>query len=67
MRQWDYRKIDLNDLPRRSVDIDLLNAAGENGWELVAIAANSIAYFKRELTPPAPARSKTTSSRPSDQ
>ena len=31
MRQWDYRKIDLNDLPRRSVDIDLLNAAGENG------------------------------------
>src|SRR5436853_269298 len=35
MRQWDYRKIDLNDLPRRSVDIDLLNAAGENGWQIV--------------------------------
>jgi hypothetical protein len=67
MRQWDYRKINLNDLPRRSVDIDLLNAAGENGWELVAIAANGIAYFKRELTPPAPARRKTIGSRPSDQ
>jgi len=52
MRQWDYRKIDLNDLPRRSVDVDLLNAAGENGWELVAIAVNGIAYFKRELTLP---------------
>jgi len=54
-------------LPRRSLDIDLLNACGENRWELVAIVANSIAYFKRELTPPTPARRKTIGSRPSDQ
>jgi hypothetical protein len=48
MPRWEYRKIDLNDLPRRVDDIDLLNTAGEEGWELIAIA-NGIAYFKRAL------------------
>jgi len=43
MAQWEYRKIDLNNPPRRADDIDLLDDAGEQGWELVAIVANRIA------------------------
>jgi hypothetical protein len=45
--RWEYRKIALNDVPRRTDDIDVLCAAGEDGWELVAILANNIAYLKR--------------------
>jgi hypothetical protein len=68
MPRWEYRKIDLNDLPRNAVDADVLNAAGEAGWELVAIAANGIAYFKRELAAPPltpPVRRKVSSSQTS--
>ena len=36
--EWEYRKIDLN----------LLNAAGAEGWELVGITSNNFAYLKRE-------------------
>jgi hypothetical protein len=28
MPKWAFQKIDLNDLPRRSSDIDILNNAG---------------------------------------
>jgi hypothetical protein len=56
MPQWDYRKIDLNDLPRRKEDIDLLTDAGEEGWELIAITPNNFAYLKRLLEDPVPAR-----------
>ena len=69
MPQWYYRKINLNDVPRKTDDIDLLNAAGKHGWELVGITTNSIAYLKRQLEelPPAPApRRKAASSRKSD-
>jgi hypothetical protein len=41
------RKIDLNELPRKSADLDLLDKAGDEGWELVVITVNSIAYLKR--------------------
>ena len=54
MPQWEHRKIDLNNVPRKSDDIDLLNDAGDQGWELVTITTNSIAYFKRQLEVPAP-------------
>ena len=56
MSQWEYRKIDLNNVPRKSDDIDLLNEAGERGWEMVAITANNLAYLKRivEQQPLAP-------------
>jgi hypothetical protein len=47
--EWEYRKIDLNQLPRKTDDIDLLCDAGEEGWELVAILTNNVAYLKREL------------------
>jgi hypothetical protein len=55
MPRWQYRAIDLNDLPRGSDEIDVLNAAGADGWELVAIAGNRIAYMKRQTEDPADA------------
>jgi hypothetical protein len=46
--EWEYRKIDLNQLLRKTDEIDLLCDAGEEGWELVAILANNVAYLKRQ-------------------
>ena len=49
MGLWEYRKIALNQLSAKTADVDLLNDAGEEGWELVAILPNNIAYLKREI------------------
>jgi hypothetical protein len=49
MPSWEYCTIDLNNLPARAQPTDLLNDAGDHGWELVSITANSIAYLKREI------------------
>jgi hypothetical protein len=49
MPEWEYRKIDLGDLARNTSDLDLLDKAGEEGWELVVITSNNIAYFKRQV------------------
>jgi hypothetical protein len=46
--EWEYRKIDLNQLPRKTEDIDLLCEAGLDGWEVVAILENHVAYLKRQ-------------------
>jgi hypothetical protein len=66
MSQWEYRTIDLNDPPRKAADVDLLNNVGEQGWELVAITPNNIAYLKRRLeeqaAPPKSPRRKSFSS-----
>jgi hypothetical protein len=56
--EWQYRKVDLGDLPRRTNDIDLLNAIGTEGWELVAIMSTNVAYLKR---PREPAKRQTRS------
>jgi hypothetical protein len=56
MPQWEYRKINLNDVPRKSEDIDVLTDAGEEGWELIAITPNNIAYVKRQREQTAPAQ-----------
>jgi hypothetical protein len=50
MPEWEYRKILLTDLPRRRDDIDLLCDAGLEGWELVAILTNNVAYLKRAVS-----------------
>jgi hypothetical protein len=57
MPQWEYRRVDLATLPRRADEIDVLNEAGQDRWELVTITVNHIAYMRRpvETTPPAPA------------
>ena len=57
--EWEYRKIALNEHPRRSDDIDVLSALGEEGWELVTITPNSIAYLKREIEGDEPTQSQT--------
>jgi len=49
MPEFEYEKINLNYIPRRGDDIDLLDELGEGGWELVAITANNIAYLKRRV------------------
>ena len=48
MPPWEYRKIDLSDPRHMTDDIELLNAAGEEGWEVVHITANNVAYLKRD-------------------
>ena len=49
MSQWEYRKINLNCLPRRTEDIDVLTDAGKQGWELIVIRPNNMAYLKRSI------------------
>jgi len=49
MPEWKYRKIDLNLYRPQGDELDLLNAAGAEGWELVGIASNNMAYLKREI------------------
>jgi hypothetical protein len=64
MSEWEYRKISLSEAPRRGDDIDLLNDAGKEGWELVGISNNNVAYLKRrqaEPAPPPPVRRKAAS------
>lgn len=55
MAEWEYRKINLSESPRKGDEIDLLNDAGRDGWELVSITGNSVAYLKRQSGEPAPA------------
>src|SRR5262245_34010923 len=33
----------------RGDELDMLNAAGAEGWELVGITSNNVAYLKREI------------------
>jgi DNA-binding protein H-NS len=49
VRKWEYKKIVLSEAPRRGDDIDLLSDAGEEGWELVSVLPNGLAYLKREI------------------
>jgi hypothetical protein len=58
MTTWEYRTIDLNDVPARRSDIDVLDDAGKDGWMLVLITANRIAYLKREGREPVPVRQR---------
>ena len=55
MRQWEYLRLDLNDAPRRGDETVVLNKAGEEGWELVAVTSNGTALLKREIAQPAKA------------
>lgn len=47
MTEWEYRKVDLNQFRPRGDELELLNAAGGDGWELVGITSNNMAYLKR--------------------
>jgi hypothetical protein len=58
VQHFEYRKIDLNVMPRKVDEVDLLNEAGKEGWELVSIAPNHIAYLKRSVATKKPVRTK---------
>jgi hypothetical protein len=49
LSEWEYRKIDLNQQRPRSDELDMLNTCGADGWELVAITSNNVAYLKRPI------------------
>ena len=53
MHQWEYLRLDLNDIPRRGDETVALNKAGAEGWELVAVTCNGLAILKREISQPA--------------
>lgn len=47
---WEYCKINLSALPTKKNDVDVLNEAGENGWQLVTIVpSTNVAYLMRKL------------------
>jgi DNA-binding protein H-NS len=57
--EWEYRKTDLNQLARKTDEIDLLRGLGADRWELVTITPNNIAYLKREVEGSRSAQSET--------
>jgi hypothetical protein len=52
MVRWEYSMIDLANLPARTDEVDVLNDAGEQGWELIAIMSNHNAYLRRHVADP---------------
>jgi H-NS histone family len=65
---WKYQRINLSEQRPRSDELDMLNTAGADGWELVAITSNNIAYLKRPIEEPvqAPSVYSAEATRPTD-
>jgi hypothetical protein len=59
MTQWEYAKVDLNNVPSNKSDLDLLNDAGTDGWELVTVTVSNFAVMKRAV-PTAPSAKPAT-------
>ena len=59
MREWEYYKLDLSDVPRRGDEMSLLNRFGKEGWELVSVTEHGIAYLKREIVEPVKSRRRS--------
>ena len=66
MPEWEYISLNLSDLPRNTEGIDLLNDAGKEGWELVALTGNNLAYLKRQVRR-RPSRSTASTSQSQDR
>ena len=45
----EYRTLDLNPASAKIAGVDLLNDAGRDGWRLVLILPNGIAYLERQI------------------
>ena len=63
MTEWEYRKLALNNHRPSGDEVDLLNDAGMDGWELVGITSNHIAYLKRRILFDARQNSSASSAR----
>jgi len=65
---WKYRKLNLSEQRPRSDELDMLNSAGADGWELVGITSNNIAYLKRPIEElvQAPSVYRAEAARPAD-
>lgn len=59
--KWEYQKIDLNTLRRNETELDVLNAAGAEGWELVAVDMCNMAILKRGVPAAKAARASSPS------
>lgn len=53
MVRWQYKTIDLGARSWKESEIDLLNRAGEQGWELVAITPPLVAWMRKPEEEPA--------------
>jgi hypothetical protein len=62
MTKWEYSRIDLNTLSRSETELDALNHAGAQGWELVTINNCNIALFKRAVPAPKVSRASAAAS-----
>jgi hypothetical protein len=58
MPEFEYITVSLNEVPPKTGVIHILNDAGKDGWELVMITGNNIAYLKRQI------RKRTSGSAP---
>lgn len=54
MIRWQYMTIDLGARTRKESEVDLLNRAGEQGWELVGITPPLTAWMRRPQESAAP-------------
>lgn len=45
---WEYRVIHLAEVPAKLTIVDVLNAAGNEGWELVGVTSLA-AFLKRPV------------------
>jgi hypothetical protein len=64
MPEWEYISISLNDLPLKPGVIGVLSDAGKDGWELVTITPNNIAYLKRPLATHAAPKTRSAKMKP---
>lgn len=50
VQKWEYQAVPLTDVRAGNGDgLDMVNAAGKAGWELVAHRAGDVFYMKRPL------------------
>ena len=55
-QQWQYLQVNIFDLKRGERELDILNAAGSEGWEPIGLAVNGVAILKRPVVEDAPPR-----------
>lgn len=58
MTEWEYMKLDFNQISPKQDETDVLNRAGGEGWELVALTPNNLAYLKRPIVRQPPVHAK---------